>query len=370
MSTANGSFNDSVESMTTTLTHIARRFSDIGDVIAADTVLLGLGEPTHGVPAFPLLRNDLLADLVDRGYRSIVLETDFSAASIVDDYARGTPLGIDDVLATGFSHGFGKVPGNRELVEWLRSHNAELPAHEQVRFYGFDAPVEYQGAPSPRESLTRALPTELPDHVVQLLGDDAEWTNPQAMYDASASIGRSDRARELRVFIESLTPSTHARTALALLRYHEQMATPGDDRMDRLLAVRAEMMAENLLAIVAEEQRRGPTLAFAHNAHLVRSTSWANAGALVARTLGDRYVVLASDANPHSAPGTLQGLLADATDRRALFPSAELRDALPSDLADSAPMIPGHIPLTRADLDGCDAVLFLADSDGQRVEYW
>ena len=150
--------------MPVSLHAIARQLDDqaslgdaVDDLLATrpePPVLLALGEPTHGIAAFPLLRNEILCHLVERGYRSIVLETDFFAASVVDDYVGGAPGNIDSVLATGFSHGFGAVPGNRELVEWLRAHNAGRPPQDRVRFYGFDAPVEYSGAPSPRRALS------------------------------------------------------------------------------------------------------------------------------------------------------------------------------------------------------------------------
>jgi len=32
--------------------------------------------------------------------------------------------------------------------------------------------------------------------------------------------------------------------------------------------------------------------------------------------------------------------------------------------------VPGHIPLMPADLDGADAVIFVADTDGIRHQYW
>jgi hypothetical protein len=93
-----------------------------------------------------------------------------------------------------------------------------------------------------------------------------------------------------------------------------------------MLSLRAEMMAENLLAIVAQEQRRGPSLVFAHNAHLQRTQSpmqageddvnWYSAGALVGLTLGQRYMFLATDASPDSDPGTLQRVMAEPTTRR------------------------------------------------------
>src|SRR5437588_12386586 len=79
----------------------------VDDLLTARTeppTLLALGEPTHGIKAFPLLRNELLGHLVERGYRSIVLETDVFAASVVDDYVGGATADVDTVLATGFSH--------------------------------------------------------------------------------------------------------------------------------------------------------------------------------------------------------------------------------------------------------------------------
>ena len=398
-----------------TLPGIGRQLDDpaslgraIDELLAARTeppTLLALGEPTHGIKAFPLLRNELLGHLVERGYRSIVLETDFFAASVVDDYVDGATAEVDTVLATGFSHGFGAVPGNRELVEWLRAHNADRAPQDRVRFHGFDAPTETFTAPSPRHALSSVndyLPAALRPESVRdldaLLGEDEDWSNQAAAFDPAASIGDSDRARALRIVADDLASAlhraapglrpadptgyahavAHARTALGLLRYHAAMASPAPDRIATLLSLRAEMMAENLLAIVAQEQRRGPSLVFAHNVHLQRTqshvgedeVSWGSAGALVGLTLGERYAFLATDANPDSDPGTLQGMLAEATTRRALFPTQALRAALPPSIGPGEPIVPGHLPLNPAELDGADAVIFIADTDGKRHQYW
>ncbi|MCI2422021.1 erythromycin esterase family protein [Saccharopolyspora sp. K220] len=386
----------------------------LDELLAARTeppILLALGEPTHGVEAFPLLRNELLGHLVERGYRSIVLETDIFAASAVDDYVDGATAELDNVLATGFSHRFGAVPGNRELVEWIRTHNADRAPQDRVRFYGFDAPLEFSSAPSPRRALSSAndyLPAALrPDSVRDLdalLGEDADWTNEAAMFNPAASIGDSDRARALRIVADDLASTlrraapdlhpadptgyahalAHARTAQGLLRYHAAMASPTPDRIATLLSLRAEMMAENLLAIVAQEQQRGPSLVFAHNVHLQRAeshmpvggvvpadeVSWGSAGALVGLTLGERYMFLATDANPDSDPGTLQGVLAEATTRRALFPTQALRAALPPSIGTGKPIVRGHLPLNPAELNGADAVIFITDTDGKQHQYW
>jgi erythromycin esterase-like protein len=357
--------------------------------------------------AFPLLRNELLGHLVERGYRSVALETDVLAATVVDDYVHGGEAQIDSVLAAGFSHGFGAVPGNRELVEWLRAHNAGRAPADRVSFHGFDAPTETYFAPSPRRALSSVidyLPAALRPESVRdldgLLGEDTDWTNQAAMFDPAVSIGDSDRARALRIAADDLASAlrraapalrpadpagyaiaaAHARCAQGLLRYHAAVARHAPDRIATLLSLRAEMMADNLLAIIAQEQRRGPTLVFAHNIHLRRSrsempvgeedASWGSAGALVATTLGERYLFVASDGSPESEPGTLQGVLAEATTRRALFPAPALRAALPPATGTGTPMVRGHLPLTPADVAGADAVIFVADTDGKQHRYW
>ncbi|RIJ77267.1 erythromycin esterase family protein [Nakamurella silvestris] len=369
--------------------------------------LLALGEPTHGIAAFPLLRNDFLAHLVTRGYRSVALESNWFAAPLVNDYIGGADAEIDEVLAGGFSHGFGSVPGNREIVEWLRTFNAGRPPHDRIRFYGFDAPLEYAGAPSPQrflsgvfEHLPAVLRPEVAGRIDDLAGDDADWTNEAAMFDPTVSIGLSERARTLRVVADGLADAlrraapelepkdpdgfadacVQVRTAQGLLRYHAAMATPGESRIGNLLQVRAEMMAENLLDIVAREQARGPSLVFAHNLHLLRGRSatavhgaeigGGSAGAIVADTLGERYLCVVTDAGPHSEAGSLQGLLSAVTDRRSLFDAAELRAALPESVGAGEPMVPGHLPLRPEDLDGADAVIFVGDTDGKRHQYW
>ncbi|MFE0022272.1 erythromycin esterase family protein [Amycolatopsis sp. NPDC059021] len=371
---------------------------------AEPPVVFALGEPTHGIEAFPLLRNEILGHLVERGYRSIVLETDVFAASLVDDYVSGAEMDLDTVLATGFSHGFGTVPGNRELVEWLRAHNADRAPSDRVRFHGFDAPLEISSAPSPRRALSAVndyLPSALRPASARdldaLLGEDTDWTNEAAAFDPAASIGDSDRARALRLVADDLASAlhraapglhtadptgfahavAHARTAQGLLRYHAAMASPAPERVATLFSLRSEMMAENLHAIVGREQERGPSLVFAHNGLLHRHTpadggavSWGNPGALVELTLGERYLFVATDASPESGPDTLQRVLAEATIRRTLFPAAELRAALPASIGTAKPMVRGHLPLTPADLTGADAVIFLADTDGKQHQYW
>ncbi|WP_327117364.1 erythromycin esterase family protein [Nocardia sp. NBC_01730] len=123
--------------------------------------LLALGEPTHGEDVLLELRNDLFRQLVEQeGYRTIAIESDCMMGLVVDDYVTSGTGDLDDVMERGFSHEWGAFAANRELVRWMRAYNHGRPVSQQMRFAGFDGPLEITGAASPRESLA-ALHTYL-----------------------------------------------------------------------------------------------------------------------------------------------------------------------------------------------------------------
>ncbi|MEU1512248.1 erythromycin esterase family protein [Streptomyces sp. NPDC005811] len=367
--------------------------------------LLALGEPTHGEDALLEARNDLFRRLIEQeGYRTIALETDCLAAQLVDDHiTRGTGT-LDEVMEHGFTHGFGASAANRDLVRWMRTHNASRPATDHIHFAGFDGPLEITGAESPRRALT-ALHTYLAPRVPKdllppasrldaLLGPDTRWTNPAAMLNPAESVGLSAEARELRLLADDFTTllntqllpdpeqtetwiraHLHARTATGLLRYHAAMATPSERRMSQLLALRARMMADNLLALTAQ----APTLAHAHNAHLQRPESslhmagahhtWWSAGALIAPHLNENYAFLATALGtiPHQGvttppPTTLEGLLYDLPPTPHLIDTARLTKTL----ADREPPVRvspyyGYAPLDPSHVPTLDGIVYLRD---------
>ena len=269
--------------------------------LPAPPQLLGLGEPTHGVEAFPLWRNRVFQTLVDtQGFCSIAIESDIIAGLQVDAHIASGQAPLDEVMTGGFSHGFGGEQANRDLVVWMRQFNAGRNEMNRLRFYGFDPPIENMWAASPRHALL-ALHDFLARHhshlsmdratLEQLCGDDARWTNQAAAMDPSQSVGDTADAWHLRALADDLlgfletqrpelgadpglwTAQLHARTALGLLRYHANLAAPSPDRISQMLGLRAVMMTDNLLAIAEREEERGPTLVFAHNSHLQRGAS-------------------------------------------------------------------------------------------------
>ncbi|MCZ2858721.1 erythromycin esterase family protein [Blastococcus sp. VKM Ac-2987] len=371
--------------------------------------LLALGEPTHGATELLELRNDLFRQLVEQqGYRTIALESDCLRGLVVDDHVRSGTGTLDDVVARGFSHGWGAYPANRELVRWMRAHNDGRPASEQLRFAGFDGPLEITGAASARQALT-ALHGYLADRVDadllpcdagtldRLLGADDRWTDPAVMRDPARSVGRTPEARQLRLLADDLgalldaqTPGLvaassrqewdrarlHGRTATGLLRYHSAMADPSPRRLAQLLGVRDSMMAANLLALA----ERGPTLVHAHNAHLQRELSrmrmgdlpvaWWSAGALVGTHLRDGYAFLATalgtlrDEGVHTPPpDTVEGLLHALPENRYVVDPRRLGTAL--DGTAPAPRVSpwfGYAPFDPAHLAGVDGLVFVRDA--------
>lgn len=373
--------------------------------------LLALGEPTHGEDTLLDVRNGLFRQLVEKEhYRTIAIESDCMAGLAVDDYVAGRAGAgsLDEVMEHGFSHGFGASAANRELVRWMRACNEGRPEAERVRFAGFDGPLEITGGASPRQALTmlhaylaaRVDPGLLSctaDTLDRLLGTDEQWTEPAAMMDPSRSVGRTAQATQLRVHAEELAAvldtempqlvaassvqewhraRMYACTAAGLLRYHFWMADASPSRMSRLLAVRASMMAANLLALLERE----PVLAFAHNGHLQREKSsmkmgaapveWWSAGAILDARLGARYAHIAVALGtidrhgvPAPPPETVEGLLYALGQDRLLVDLRSLAAAF-----DAKPPTPrvspwfGYAPLDPAALDRIDALVFVRDA--------
>ncbi|MGY4918408.1 erythromycin esterase family protein [Streptomyces sp. 900116325] len=375
--------------------------------------LLALGEPTHGEDALLDVRNELVRQLVEQeGYRTITIESDCMMGLVVDDYVTSGTGTLDEVMEQGISHGWGTSTANRELVHWMRSYNVGAdndgrPVSERLRFAGFDGPLEITHAASPRQALTalhgylaaRVDANLLPctaDTLDRLLGSDDRWTDPAAMMDPSRSTGQSAEAGRLRLLADDLvalldaqTPHLiaetsrddwdrarlYGRTALGLLRYHYWMADTSPARMTRLVGVRDQMMAHNLLAVAA----RGPALVHAHNSHLQRGKStmrmggmpleWWGAGALVSARLGDGYAFVATalgtirhqgvDTPP---PDTVEGLLYALPEDRCVIDAPRLATALGDTLP--VPRVSpwfGYAPLDPAHLADSDGIVFVKD---------
>ena len=329
--------------------------------LGASVKLLGLGEALHGGEDILMLRNRLFQRLVKKhGFSAIAMESSFPRARLVNEYVAGRgPASYDALREAGFSHGFGKLGANRELVEWMRSYNADGAHSVKLHFYGFDSPTEMMFSDSPAQvlhfaldylaSIDRASSEEQRLRIDQALGQDSDWENPAAMMDPTKSVGLSPAATALRIETEDLIAQLqmrrpelvaksneslyleamqYATLARQLLNYHAALARRSESsrRIVQGLGLRGAMMADNLAYAVARERGRGKVLAFAHNSHLqcgkaewqlgTDLLTWWPAGAHLDEIFGPGYAVIGSavgvsDANGIGQPqaGTLEALL-------------------------------------------------------------
>lgn len=394
-------------------TSVDQMMAALGDTVE----LLGIGEPLHGGEDFLILRNRLFQRLIEAyGYTAIALESSFPKSYFVNEYILGrTSSPYETLIETGFSHRFGQLEANRELVEWMRTYNVD-PSHPvKLHFYGFDSPTEMTGTDSPRQLLylvldylaafDQAIAQDYRQRIDSLLGEDAAWENPAAMMDAAQSIGLSSEANALRLETENLISELHihrpewivqggedrylealqfAVEARQLLNYHAELARPAasEQRMIRCLGLRDAIMAHNLEYIVSRERSRGKVLAFAHNSHLQSGQAhwqlgtnhlvwWWPVGAHLDAMFGERYAVIGaalgvSAANGVGEPeaGTLEARLVVQSGDGRFIPTHKGR-GLPMSEIESLPLRsgnqrnPSYFPLTRESLTDFDWLVML-----------
>lgn len=124
-------------------------FSVLSERLRGVTVV-ALGEANHNAHEFLQLRNQLFRYLVQQhGFTAIAAESDYLRSLGVDDYVLGSPLPVDAQARAVMSWSYGSFRENRELIEWMRDHNARAGAGRKLRFYGLEArgDFSYDGAP-------------------------------------------------------------------------------------------------------------------------------------------------------------------------------------------------------------------------------
>ena len=111
--------------------------------LVGDARLVLIGEATHGTHEFYRTRAELTQELIaNRGFNVVAVEADWPDAFRANRWVRG---GASDATAQEALAEFERFPRwmwrNADVVDfltWLRQHNSERPAREQVGFYGLD----------------------------------------------------------------------------------------------------------------------------------------------------------------------------------------------------------------------------------------
>jgi erythromycin esterase len=124
--------------------------------------IIGLSEGIHAAAEPLIFRNRLFKHLVERlGFDAIAIESGIVESRVLNDYVTQGKGDFDSVLKQGFSNGFDTFQQNRDLIRWMRDHNARLPPTAvKVQIYGLDvpgSPGNFDAARGPDTALQSAL---------------------------------------------------------------------------------------------------------------------------------------------------------------------------------------------------------------------
>ena len=121
-----------------------------------------LGEASHGTSEFYTWRAEISKRLIaEKGFSFIAVEGDWPDCYSVNRYVKS----LEGESAEDVLHAFSRWPtwmwANREVIElteWMRDHNANLPANRQAGFYGLDVYSLWESMHSVLEYLDRLDP--------------------------------------------------------------------------------------------------------------------------------------------------------------------------------------------------------------------
>jgi erythromycin esterase-like protein len=266
----------------------------------------------------------------------------------VDSFVQGGAGEVDSVLRAGLTWNFGTLPENRELVLWLREHNAH--AVQKVHFYGFDLtgadPANladlYLGAPlavrATLDYLRQVAPTSADDLDTTLRPLLSRFTPYRyAEYSSderarvTAGLRKMDRmlVADSSRYVQASSPRAYAwaaRNAWMALRLNELLAMGASNTpaiAQKRSDFRDSLMVENIRWVVHTEGDSGRVVVFAHDAHVMNSPLVAEgvrrkmAGQHLRAVFGAKEVVVASTTSSivgfgdvASNPGSLDAALA------------------------------------------------------------
>ncbi len=106
--------------------------------ILADKRIVALGEATHGTREFFLMKHRLLRFLVrEMGFRLFAIEAGVASSRAINDYVlHGTGSGRQALM--GLEYWTWKTEEVLNLIEWMRTYNADPATTHKVQFLGID----------------------------------------------------------------------------------------------------------------------------------------------------------------------------------------------------------------------------------------
>jgi len=272
-----------------------------------DVRIVGLGEATHGTREFFQFKHRMLEFLVTQmGFTVFAIEASYPGCLPIDDYVmfgKGDP---DKALA-GQGFWTWNTQEVRDLIEWLRWHNSQLPEEKRVHFLGVDMQRYTRAFSVIREFLSKTTPEKLADAeaaMKPLWFDQSQFkTNEDVRGFMRARKGAGplldalgawfDQQREQLISRSSPTDYAIARQHVRVLQqYVFTYAYKSGDVNPR----RDKAMADNVRWIFDFLGPETRMVLWAHNSHVqFGQTTWM--GAHLRAAYGQAYYALGFDFN-------------------------------------------------------------------------
>ena len=129
--------------------------------LIGDARFVLLGEQTHGTQEFYAERARITRRLIqEKGFSGVAIEGEWPDAQAVHRFVHSDPaMPSAEAALRGFTSGFPEWmwanTAIRDLVVWMREHNAGRAAHQQASFYGLDVYSLFESADSVVAYLSR-----------------------------------------------------------------------------------------------------------------------------------------------------------------------------------------------------------------------
>jgi erythromycin esterase len=249
--------------------------------ILKDVHFVGLGEQTHGTSEFFKFKNRMLQFLVtEMGFRVFTIEASYSACKKVNDYVMGkTDDGAEALNSVGYW--MWNTEEVKEMIDWIRAYNKNLPAKSKVKFVGFDFQNNIAGQARLTEYLNRTAPKQAEKYTALLKADlgqlfeDIVDTSKQKQGTAALENLRR-QANDLFVFLDLNSPGLEAKSnadehaemrefARIIVQNIDAYYTNGRTATSTL---RDLFMADNFRRIVSSEPAGTKFILWTHNGHL------------------------------------------------------------------------------------------------------
>jgi erythromycin esterase len=186
--------------------------SDLDELISntGSSRLVLLGEASHGTSEFYQWRSEITRRLItEKGFSFVAVEGDWASIYRLNKYVKGLPGARSS--ARRVLQGFDRWPewmwaNNeiRELAEWMRNHNRDLPDDRKVGFYGMDVYGQWEAMDDLINYAGEYLP-EYHDEISRNLQCFANYDRDEWVYArAVTSRGHPSCEKELQEVVDLL----------------------------------------------------------------------------------------------------------------------------------------------------------------------